>query len=205
MHLARELHDQAGQSLTSLLIRLKTLEKSCSEPGLINQLSDMQDQVSDTIDQIRDLSYSLRPPALEEFGLGTAIQALAEDIATQSPIQIHYVNHIKNNLSSKIDVVIYRIVQEGLTNVIRHAEATEVEIEIELRENLLYLRVEDNGKGFDPANAVPEDGKRHLGLISMNERAELIGGVLDMYSSVGKGTKIEIKVPVPEMEFDHVR
>jgi signal transduction histidine kinase len=200
-NLARELHDHAGQGLTSLLIRLKALENQCKDSGLKDGLHHMQGLVSDTIDQIRDLSYSLRPPALEEFGLGTAIGALVEEISEQTGLSIKFKNRIEEKISPKIETVLYRIVQEGLTNVIRHAEASHVVIELEPRENLLYLKIEDNGKGFDPGDVVPSNGKRHLGLISMNERTELIGGVLEMYSSVGGGTKIEVKVPLVEMEI----
>ncbi|MGD8457143.1 MAG: histidine kinase [Anaerolineales bacterium] len=202
-NLARELHDHAGQGLTSLLIRLKALENQCDEPSLKDSLNHMQGLVSDTIDQIRDLSYSLRPPALEEFGLGTAIGALVEETTEQTDLRIRFKNRIEEKIPSKVETVLYRIVQEGLTNVIRHAEASQVVIELEPRENLLYLKIEDNGKGFDPAEAVPSNGKRHLGLISMNERTELIGGVLEMYSSVGGGTKIEVKIPLLEMEILH--
>ena len=199
--LARELHDQAGQGLTSLLIRLKALENKCKDPSLKDGLHHMQSLVSDTIDQIRDLSYSLRPPALEEFGLGTAIKALVEEISEQTGLRIKFKNRTEEKISPKIETVLYRIVQEGLTNVIRHAEATHVVIELEPRENLLYLKIEDDGKGFDPSDAAPSNGKRHLGLISMNERTELIGGVLEMYSTVGGGTKIEVKVPIVETEI----
>jgi signal transduction histidine kinase len=202
-HLARELHDQAGQSLTSLLIRLKDLEKYCSEGGQKQKLADMQSLVSATIDQIRDLSYSLRPPALEEFGLGAAINSLADDLSIQSGVRIKFKNRLDEKVSRNIETVLYRIVQEGLTNVIRHANANLVKIELELREKQLYLMITDNGKGFDPAKISPPTGTRHLGLISMHERAELIGGQMEMYSKIGEGTTIEVKVPLSQLEMLH--
>ncbi len=179
-HLARELHDQAGQSLTSLLIRLKALENSCEHDEQRERLLDMQTLVSETINQVRDLSYSLRPPALEEFGLGAAISSLVDDISNQSGLRIKFKNRIDGKLPTNLETVLYRIVQEGLTNVTRHAKATSVVIELEPQENQIYLRIQDNGQGFDPAEVTFPGGKRHLGLISMHERADLIGGRFEM-------------------------
>ena len=202
-HLARELHDQAGQSLTSLLVRLKALENDCDDNEQKQKLENMQGLVSETINQIRDLSYSLRPPALEEFGLGAAIRYLVDQFSNQSEVQIQFKNRIDGKLPKNVERVLYRIIQEGLTNVFRHAEASHVVIELEPHENYIYLKIQDNGHGFNPADIVPSDGKRHLGLISMHERAELIGGSLEMYSVVGEGTTIEVKVPNREMEIMH--
>ncbi len=202
-HLARELHDQAGQSLTSLLVRLKALENDCDDNEQKQKLENMQGLVSETINQIRELSYSLRPPALEEFGLGAAIRYLVDQFSNQSEVQIQFKNRIDGKLLKNVERVLYRIIQEGLTNVFRHAEASHVVIELEPHENYIYLKIQDNGHGFNPADIVPSDGKRHLGLISMHERAELIGGSLEMYSVVGEGTTIEVKVPSREMEIMH--
>ena len=166
-------------------------------------LEELQGMVSTTIDQIRELSYSLRPPALDEFGLSAAIQALADEISSQSEISVKFKNRIEGPLPKNIEMVLYRIVQEGFTNVLRHAEASRVVVELEPQENLVYLRIEDNGKGFDPANIAPNSTKRHLGLISMHERAELIGGRLEMYSEVGAGTTIVVRVPYRELEIMH--
>lgn len=203
-HLARELHDQAGQSLTSLLIRLKAIENMSEDDKVKEKLHDMQGLVSNTIHEIRDLSYSLRPPALEEFGLGAAIQALVDEHQTQSGLHINFKNRLEEKISRNIEMILYRIVQEGLTNVVRHADATNVVIELEPRENIIYLKIEDDGRGFTPSQAAPTKGDRHLGLISMSERAELIGGKLEIYSAMGAGTTIEVRVPHPEMDMLNV-
>lgn len=199
--LARELHDQAGQTLTNLLVRLKTIEKKSTEPEIKDNLGEALEIVAESIDSIRDLSYSLRPPALEEFGLGTAILALAEDMTEQLNIKVNCNCNLKCEIPSEIEVVLYRIVQEGLTNIMRHADASLVQIELECRENMFALKIDDNGCGFDPAHITVEDGQRHLGLIGMSERAELIGGRFNIYSAVGKGTTIEIFVPIPQTEM----
>lgn len=196
-HLARELHDQAGQSLTSLLIRLKAMENLCKNDALEGNLIEMQDVVAETINRIRDLSYQLRPPSLEEFGFGTAVHALAEEMTDQTDLKIKIKDRFQEEISPDLALVLYRIVQEGLTNILRHAQANRVLINLVQDGNLLHLSIEDDGKGFDPAQIHPEEGKRHLGLISMHERAELIGGMMEMYSAPGEGTTIKVQVPLP--------
>ena len=200
-NLARELHDHAGQSLTGLLVRLKTLENRCDQDGLKEDLIGLETLVSKTIDQIRDLSYSLRPPALDEFGLGTAIASLADDIASQTGVSIKLKNRLDIPTPRDLEIVLYRIVQEGLTNAVRHADATKVVIEIESGERHIYLKLDDNGRGFVPADVVSKRGRQHLGLISMHERAELVGGKLALYSAHGKGTTIEVTIPFSTMEL----
>jgi signal transduction histidine kinase len=196
-NLARELHDQAGQSLTSLLIRLKAMENLCQDDQLEENLHKMQDVVAETINRIRDLSYQLRPPSLEEFGFGTAIHALAEEMTSQSDIKVKIKEKLEQETPHDLALVLYRIVQEGLTNILRHAEAEQVKIDLHQDGNLVYLSIEDDGKGFDPTEIHPKEGKRHLGLISMHERAELIGGMMEMYSAPGEGTMIKVQVPLP--------
>lgn len=198
-NLARELHDQAGQSLTSLLIRLKAMENLCQDDKLEENLYKMQEVVADTINRIRDLSYQLRPPSLEEFGFGTAIHALAEEMTSQSDLKIKIKEKLQQEIPPDLALVLYRIVQEGLTNILRHAQAKQVKIHLSQAGNLVHLSLEDDGQGFDPAEIYPQEGKQHLGLISMHERAELIGGMMEMYSAPGEGTMIKVQVPLPSI------
>jgi len=195
-NLARELHDQAGQSLTSLLIRLKAMENLCQDHQLEENLHKMQDVVAETINRIRDLSYQLRPPSLEEFGFGTAIHALAEEMTSHTDIQFKIKNRLEEEIPPDLALVLYRIVQEGLTNIVRHAEARLIKIDLTQDGNLVNLAIEDDGKGFDPNEVHPEEGRRHLGLISMHERSELIGGKMEMFSASGQGTIIKVQVPI---------
>lgn len=101
-------------------------------------------------------------------------------------------------------MILYRIVQEGLTNVVRHAGASQVSIALEQKEHAIHLKIEDDGKGFEPGQIATDENNRHLGLISMSERAELIGGNLDIYSTLGKGTTIEVQVPLSKTGVIHV-
>lgn len=195
--LARELHDGAGQMLTSLLVRLKTLEKQNASTELRGDLKGTQDLVSETIEQIRDLSYRLRPAALEQFGLPVALETLVKDMAEEAGLVTQCKFDLDGQqLTPEIEVTLYRIAQEGLTNVVRHAAANRVEIELTATAVAVFMRIEDDGKGFAPHQVPLEHGKRNLGLISMDERASIVGGKLDVYSAPGKGTSLHVMVPI---------
>jgi signal transduction histidine kinase len=194
--LARELHDRAGQSLTHILVRLKAVERKSNQPEIKESLNSLLEIVSNTIDQVRDLSYRLRPPALEEFGLSAAVKSLVDQMASEAGIQVECGCQLEKSLSTQVEVMLYRIAQEGLTNVIRHARANLIEVTLSEQSQQIYLSIEDDGIGFDPAQLPIDPHNRHLGLISMNERAELIGGTFHLFSAPGKGTKLEVFVPI---------
>ncbi|HEY3310543.1 MAG TPA: histidine kinase [Anaerolineales bacterium] len=195
--LARELHDGAGQTLTSLLVRLKTLERKSGADGLKPELSNMQDIVSETIEQVRELAYHLRPAALDDFGLEQALETLVQEIMDSSGLQIERDFDTEQlELPAESEVVLYRIAQEGLTNIIRHSKARQVKLSLHPSKNGVRMCIEDDGVGFDPARFSPGNGQRHLGLIGMRERAEILGGSLEVYTAPGKGTTVEVFVPV---------
>ena len=195
--LARELHDGSGQMLTSLLVRIKTLEKNADSPEVRDGLTSMLDIVSETIEQLRDLSHRLRPAALEEFGLPVALETLLDDISAEGGLNT--TSNLDLNglvLPSGIEVTLYRIAQECMTNIIRHAEASDVSINLEQIGDSICMRIEDNGIGFDPHQIKAASGQRHLGIISMYERAAIVGGKLDVFSAPGHGTTILVSVPI---------
>jgi signal transduction histidine kinase len=195
--LARELHDGAGQTLTSLLVRLKTLERKSTEIKLQQELANIQDAVSETIEQIRDLAYRLRPAALDEFGLVKALETLIFDMTHGMDLDAPYTIDIpESKLTSEIEVVMYRIAQEALTNIIRHARARKVKLNLFVVDAGIKMSIEDDGVGFNPEEVSRGDGEKHLGLISMRERAEILNGTLEVYTAVGKGTTIEVFIPV---------
>lgn len=198
-HLARELHDGAGQMLTSLLVRIKTLEKKTSTPAVQQGLESLLEMVSETIEQMRELSHRLRPPALEEFGLAVALRTLVKEMTYQTSINTHC--HLELNsamVPPGVDMILYRIAQEGLTNVLRHAQASEIAVELVADENFILMTIEDNGRGFSPYHLTAEPGTRHLGLIGMRERAAIAGGHLDVYSAPEQGTTLQVRVPYRE-------
>lgn len=195
--LARELHDGAGQMLTSLLVRLKTLEKKAETPLLRAGLTSALDLVAETVEQVRDLSYRLRPATLEEFGLPLALETLAQDMAAQAPFQLTYTTQLEDaTLTPQAEVTLYRIAQEGLTNVVRHARAQHVRVELKRSGANVILEIEDDGCGFSPYQATIRTNQRHMGLISMQERAEMISGSLELSSAPGQGVSIRASIPL---------
>ncbi len=198
--LARELHDGAGQTLTSLLVRLKMIENKAILPQVKSDLQLMQTLVSDTIEQIRTLAHQLRPAALEEFGLPVALEALVEDMVNQESLQASCDCRVmRDEIPNEIEAVLYRIAQEGLTNVVRHSQASHLNLIVEKNGQDFLLTIEDDGIGFDPTALGTKNGKRHLGLISMKERAEMLGGGFDVYTAPGKGTLIRVSIPTGDI------
>lgn len=197
--LARELHDGAGQMLTSLLVRIKTLEKKSATPEVQQGLNALLDLVSDTIEQVRELSHRLRPAALEEFGLAVALQNLVDEMTEHTGIHAHCQFDLNGlELPTGVEVVLYRIAQEGLTNVLRHAGASELSVELTADPNVIVMIIEDNGRGFSPHRLTARPGERHLGLIDMQERASIAGGYLDIYSAPDQGTTVVARIPFLE-------
>jgi signal transduction histidine kinase len=197
--LARELHDGAGQMLTSLLVRIKTLEKKSATPEVQQGLNALLDLVSDTIEHVRELSHRLRPAALEEFGLAVALQNLVDEMTEHTGIHAHCRFDLNGlALPAGVEVVLYRIAQEGLTNVLRHAGASEISVELMADHTAVVMTIEDNGRGFSPYRLTARPGERHLGLIDMQERASIAGGYLDIYSAPDQGTTVVARIPFLE-------
>lgn len=195
--LARELHDGAGQMLTSLLVRLKTLENRAAEDAVRQGLSTTQDMVSETIEQVRELSYRLRPAALEEFGLAVALRTLVAETLDEAGVEASCRTVLDGAvLPAGVEVALYRIAQEAITNVLRHAQAKQVHVELIRQGDVVSLRIRDDGRGFEVHQAPEDGGKRHLGLVSMRERAEMISGTLYVDSAPGAGTTLRVDVRV---------
>jgi signal transduction histidine kinase len=142
----------------------------------------------------------LRPAALEEFGLSMAIQTLVQETEAASNLKVSCSCQLeKTNLSEEAEVTLYRIAQEGLTNVLRHAQASQVQLSLQQVEEGIQLSIEDDGIGFDPQHLPDRQRMKHLGLVSMRERAAMLGGSLDVYTAPGKGTYISIIIPTTEV------
>jgi signal transduction histidine kinase len=197
--LACELHDCAGQALTTLLVRLKTLEKKKPSSELVHTLQGMEGIVSQTIETIRSLSYRLRPAALEEFGLSIALETLVRETVQGTGLKVICKCGLRNHhLPEEIEVTLYRIAQEALTNILRHASAKEIKLVFKPVPGGVQLCLEDDGIGFNPAHLPGKPGQRHLGLVSMRERAEMLGGTLDVYTAPDKGTSVQVFLPLKD-------
>jgi two-component system, NarL family, sensor histidine kinase DevS len=191
--LARELHDETGQALTSILLGLKHVEEAKSPEAARDASAELREQIVETLQNVRRLAVELRPSALDDFGLVPALERLAEAFGDQSGLAVDIqANLDAQRLPAEIETALYRIVQEALTNVAKHAEATRVSIVVTRRDNTVTAVIEDDGQGFG-AGGGSGDG---LGLVGMKERVGLLGGRLAIESTEGAGTTVVAEVPV---------
>jgi len=196
--IARELHDQLGQQLTYLLLGLTVLENLPAHETRAH-LDDLKKQTGQTLDNVRALARELRPAPLDELGLVVALERYVQDYARRFPLKVDFqsVNLDGQRLPAQTEIALYRIVQEAMTNVVRHAQARSVSILIERRGASIVAIVEDDGKGLD-MNALAQRPERSLGLLGMHERVALLGGRLTIESAPGEGTTVFVEIPMPE-------
>jgi signal transduction histidine kinase len=190
--LARELHDETGQALTSILLGLRALEESRSE-DVGAAVSNLRELVVQTLQDVRRLAVELRPTALDDFGLAAALERLASTFFEQTGTKVELESGLGDDrLPSEVETVLYRIVQEALTNVVKHAQAEHVSIVLQRKGGAVTTVIEDDGRGFSGDDQ--KDGG--LGLVGMKERVELVNGRLEIESAEGAGTTLVVEVPV---------
>ncbi len=190
--LARELHDETGQALTSILLGLRSLDEKGGE-GVREAVGSLRELVVQTLQDVRRLAVELRPAALDDFGLAAALERLASTFEEQTGTAVEFESRLaEERLPSDVETVLYRIVQEALTNIVKHAHADHVSIVLQRRGTAVAAVIEDDGRGF----AAGEQGDGGLGLIGMRERVELVNGRFEIESSEGAGTTLIVEVPV---------
>lgn len=194
--ISRELHDQTGQTLTSLMMGLKCLEENCPS-GNRCHLDELRNNVRQTLDNLHRLSLELRPTLLDDMGLAAAIGRYVQQWRElhRMDVEMHLRWDCPDRLAHEVEVAVYRIVQEALTNVAKHANAAHVSVVLACEDNRLSVVVEDDGIGFD-MNGTAKDAGGRLGLFGMEERAQLVGGSLTVEASPGQGTAVYLRVPV---------
>ena len=191
--LARELHDETGQALTSILLGLRAVEEAEGEPQLGEAIKEVRDLVRSTLRDVRRLAVELRPTALDDFGLVPALERLTDSFSEQTGISVDFQASLTaGRLPTEIETALYRIVQESLTNIVKHARAGSVSVVLTRKEDAVSVVVEDDGIGFEPGR--PRDGG--LGLLGMQERVALLGGRLAIESRPGAGTTFVAEVPL---------
>jgi signal transduction histidine kinase len=191
--LARELHDETGQALTSILLRLKPLEEVVENNEARELLASVRELVAGTLQDVRRLAVELRPAALDDFGLVTALERLAGSVSEQTGTKVDVEARLGHDrLPEEVETTLYRIVQEALTNVVKHADAKHVSIVLTRKDSSVAALVEDDGRGFDP-DAARSEG---LGLLGMRERVGIVGGSLTVESGEGAGTTLVAEVPL---------
>ena len=190
---ARELHDEAAQALVSLRYGLQLLERETGGEGVAARVADLKQTTDAVIDSLHRLAAALRPASLDLVGLDAALRQHLRSIESKWGLTVRFkARGLKGErLPAAVETTLYRVVQEAVTNVVRHASATRVDVLVERRDGRVVAMVEDDGKGFAPATVL---GTECLGLIGMRERAEALGGSLTVESAPGEGTTIAVEV-----------
>jgi signal transduction histidine kinase len=195
--IARDIHDELGQMLTGLKLDIHLLRKKMDAAGgngISTALDDLSSHVDSTIGSVRRIASEIRPSILDDFGLIAALEWQAAEFERTSGTESSFASSIDSvNIEPESGAAVFRIAQEALTNVARHAEATSVEITISTIDDELFLNIKDNGRGIDLDRL---QKKRTLGIIGMRERARLIGATLQIRPRDVGGTAVELAVPI---------
>ena len=198
LHLSRELHDESGQLLAALMVQLGLLEREASQAGDVrDRIVELKYATSEIQDNLHRMAINLRPASLDHLGLVTALQQYVDEFRRQYDMNVEFeaVGMGDKRLPIEVETALFRIVQESLTNVVLHAQATRVDVLINLRNKHVVTIIEDNGVGFLPASPTVEN---HLGLFGMRERIEMLGGKFTIESAPGKGTTVNVEVPLDD-------
>jgi signal transduction histidine kinase len=198
VRVSRELHDDTGQALTLLLVRLQLVENMSSEVEIRRELAELRELVGQTLDGVRRLAVHLGPGVLEDLGLCSALEWLADRVRAETGLVVDMRLDCEcAHASPEVGVAIFRVAQEALTNVVRHARATRVEVGLSTIAGSLELSVADDGTGFVVAEA-QQQPSASIGLFGMAERIALVGGSLEIDSVPDRGTRIRASVPLHE-------
>lgn len=195
--IARDIHDQVGQQMTALRMNLETLQSQAAGQRALVEQAERTQQLAEELDRSIDfLTWQLRPAALDHLGLSAALENLvtgwSERFAVTADFAVDGVQEVR--LPRDVEANLYRITQEALHNIAKHARATQVTVHLMERHEHLVLIIEDNGRGFDPDRRPPPDSDGGMGLLNMRERAALMGGRLDVESIAGHGTTIYVRI-----------
>ena len=197
--ISRELHDETSQSLTAVLLGLRALATSIDDETQKMRVLEMRDIVSEALSSVHYMAVRLRPILLDELGIRAAIAKYIETYQKRYNIKVSFIS--KNiqegeRFFPEIEISVYRIVQEALSNIIKHAEAEKIQVELTYENELLRLTIQDDGKGFDPD--ILEEyqvANNSLGIAGMQERTELLGGTFEITSAWKEGTRIAVEIP----------
>lgn len=201
LRISRELHDEAGQALTSLKISLDLIRVGLppEQDALRGRLAGVAALADETMETLRTLAHDLRPPGLDAFGLNVALEGLCYDYGARTQLAIAYSGLELPELPTAVALSIYRLVQEALTNIVKHADARQAKVKLSRDDNHLCVEVVDDGQGFVPDTEAENLRRRGgIGLVNMRERAELLGGTLEIDTSPGRGTRLLARIPVDQ-------
>lgn len=193
--IAHALHDEAGQFLACVHIALEEIARDLAPPARerLREVRKLLDQIEE---QLRRLSHELRPTILDDLGLIPALEFLAEGVSKRVGLPVSVEGPRDGRFPFTIETALYRIVQEALTNVTKHAQATCVDVHIWRAPEMIHCSVKDNGSGFDVSSVIARKGMGGLGLIGIRERLEVLGGKLEIASELGQGTELSVTIPL---------
>jgi len=193
--IARDLHDDTAQALTSILVRLRLLERAVNGE-VRDSVIELHELTGSALDSVRRIASDLRPTALDDLGLIAALHSYIEKFSHHWPIRIEFsTNGLRRRLPAEVELVLYRVIQEALSNVAKHSGARSVKVSLSRKKNVVTASVRDDGKGFD-VEEVTASGQASLGLFGMRERLALVSGWLQIESRVGEGTLVTARVPL---------
>ena len=198
--LARELHDEMGQALTAISINLAAIKKELPQDCLTavdERLTEASFLADQTLEQIRELSLNLRPPMLDDLGLVSTLRWYIKHYAKRVNIETDFeVTGLEERPPAAVETTLYRVVQEALTNVARHAQAGQVQLYLRQKESAITVFIKDNGQGFNLAKVINRESPGNgTGLLGMRERVTLLGGKFNIKSHMGQGTELSIEIP----------
>jgi signal transduction histidine kinase len=194
--MSREIHDELGQQLTGLKMEISWLNRNLQEKDekTSAKINSCLDLIDETIHSVRRIATELRPSILDDLGLAEALNWQGSEFSNQTGIPLTFYSSLEEiKFPPLLSIAIFRVFQEALTNVARHAAATRVTSSLEVKDNLLLLTVSDNGKGFVMQ---PDAERKSLGLLGMRERVEILNGIFTLNSQPGEGTIVSIKIPL---------
>ena len=201
--LARELHDEAGQALASLRFGLRLLDREIGDGGdVTGRTAELMERTDAVIDSLHRLAADLRPASLDPLGLEAALRQYSRSAASKFGLEVHFKARGMKGMrfSTELETALYRVVQEAMANVVRHARATRADVLLQRRGDRVTVMVEDNGVGFEPDLVRRREDR--LGLLGLEERAESLGGTLAVESAPGAGTTIVVEVPFADPNPD---
>jgi signal transduction histidine kinase len=197
----RELHDEILQTLTGVNVHLATLKKVAmvNPKGLKRKITVAQRLLERSVDIVHQFACELRPMLLDDLGLIPALQSYMKDVAKRTGLHIHLRSFTLGKveeLDNDRRTVLYRVAQEAITNVVRHAQASRVEVRIQKFQDTIGIEIKDNGRSFQAERVLSTAQHKRLGLLCMRERVEMVGGTLSIESETDKGTTIRVEIPI---------
>jgi len=198
--LARELHDETSQTLSALAMKIETALAAWPTNASRDRLIEARSLTVRTLEELHRLIFDLRPSVLDDLGLLSAIRWYAERHLERRGITVRFeFSGVEVRMPPELETALFRVAQETITNIAKHARAETVLIQILERDDQIAIEIEDDGEGFDPASLPPPAAReRGLGLLGMRERVELFGGTIEIDSAPGRGTRVAIAVPLQQ-------